>query len=90
MPMPVVDVRKVRMAMYQRIVHMRVCVWFLPVPREVMRMLEMFVVAMAMIMSQQLMRMLVSMSLADMQPNTHRHQCTGQPERKAWMLSEQQ
>jgi len=88
--MPVVDVRKVRVAMHQRIVHMRMGVRFLAVPWEVMRVLVMFVVAMAMIVSQWLMRVLVSMTFADMQPNTHRHQCTGQPERKVWVLSEQQ
>lgn len=88
--MPVVDVRKVRVAMHQRIVHMRMGVRFLAVPREIMRVLVMFVVAMAMIMRQRFMRVLVSMTLADVQPNAHRHQCTGQPERKARVLSEEQ
>lgn len=87
--MPVVDIRKVRVAMHQWIVHMRMGVRFLAVPREIMRVLVMFVVAMAMIMRQRLMRMLVSMTLADMKPNTHSHQHPGHPERKAWVLSEQ-
>ena len=72
--MPVVDVGVVRMGVDQRLMHMRVGVWFAPVPREIVRMLMVLIVRMGMRVFLSPVSVQVRMVLGDVQPDSHGHQ----------------
>lgn len=88
MSVTVVDVRVVRMDMCDRLVHVRMGMRLAAIPGKVVRVLVVFVVAVAVLVGERFMRVLVCMAFADVQPDAHRHQCAGQPEGKARMLGE--
>jgi ASC-1-like (ASCH) protein len=90
MPVAVVDVRIVWMAMHQRLVCVRMAVRLLAIPGKIVVVLVMLVVVMAVRVYESLVRMFMRMAFADMQPDTHGHQRTGQPEGEAGMLAKQQ
>ena len=79
-PVPMVDVRVMRMLVRQGKVGMLMTVWFGAVPRRLMRVLMVRIVHMAMCMYQRLMGVLVCVPLGQVQPNPQPHQRTGQPE----------
>lgn len=64
--MPVMNVRKMRMAVRNRQMHVRMRVRFVAVIREVVRVLVMFVVPMPMRMLESLVRMRVFVPFAHM------------------------
>ena len=72
--MPVVDVGVVRMGVDQRLMDMRVGMWFAPVPREIVRMLMVLIVGMGMRVFLSVVSVQVGMVLSDVQPDSHGHQ----------------
>jgi len=90
MPVAVMDVRIVRVNVRDRLMHMWVGVRFTAIPREIVRVLVVIIVAMTMLMGERIVCMLVRVALVDVQPDAHRHQGTGQPEGEVWMVGEQQ
>lgn len=74
MPVPVVDVRKVRVPVRQDPMPMRVHVRLAPVPRKVMLVLVVRVVSMRMRVFERLMRVVVLVPFANMQPDANAHQ----------------
>lgn len=74
MPVPVVDVRKVRVPVRQNAMPMRVHMRLAPVPRKVMLVLVMRVVSMRMRVLERLMRVLVLVPFSNMQPDADGHQ----------------
>ena len=72
--MSVVDVGVVRMGVDQRLVNMRVGVWFSPVPREIVGMSMVLIVEMGMRVFLSLVGVQVRMVLGDVQPDSHCHQ----------------
>jgi hypothetical protein len=77
--MAVTDVRKMRMLVRNRLVPMRMGVRFLSIPREVMNVLVMFVVAMPVVVFQLVMCVSVLVELPQVQPDTQCHQRSGEP-----------
>lgn len=68
MPVAVVQIRIVWMTVRHGLVDMRMGVRLLAVPREIVRVLMMGVVAMAVVVCQRLMRVLMLVALAGVQP----------------------
>ncbi|MOA36271.1 hypothetical protein D3C78_1577840 [compost metagenome] len=73
MPMPMMHIRKMRMAMPHRRMHMRMTVRLRSIPLNPVRMLVMLIVYVAMIMLKQFVLMLVSMVFHQMNPHPHGH-----------------
>ena len=80
MCVPVVNVRKVRVAVTHYRVLMGMIVRLRTVPREVVRMLVMIVVHMVVVVIHWLMQMFVSVTFGQVQPHPERHQCGCYPE----------
>ena len=83
---PVVDIRKVRVRVAQRRVHMRMLVRLAAVPHEGMRVRMVFVMHMAVRVCQWFVQMLMRMPLHQVQRHTGRHQQQRRPKRDAWHL----
>lgn len=81
--MPVMDIRIMRMLVRHRRMDVPVHMRFFPVPARVVRVLMMFVMHMEVLMLDSLMRMLMRMMFAQMQPDAERHQGCRNPERTA-------
>lgn len=81
MPVPVMNVRKMRMAVRDRQMHVRMRVRFVAVVRKIVRMLMMFVMPMPVRVLEPLVRMRVFMPFANVQPDAERHQRGSDPER---------
>jgi len=77
---PVVNVRVVRMLVRQRFMPMRMRVWFATLPGKFVLMPVMLVMVVVVSMLQRLVRVLVLMPFANMQPDAKRHQRRGNPE----------
>lgn len=88
--MAVMHVRIVRMRMRHRSMTMVMGVRLGSIPFEIMLVLMMGVVAVAMVVLQRFMRVLVRMAFADMQPHAERHQSTRDPEHRRRRLTQQQ
>jgi hypothetical protein len=76
----VVNVRKVRMAVGQDGVAVRMHMRLTAIPRKVVFMPMMLFMRMAMAMLQHIVRVLMLMALADVQPHAQAHQPGGNPE----------
>ena len=79
-PVPMVDVRVMRMLVRQGKVGMLMTVWFGAIPRRLMRVLMVRIVHMAMCMYQRLMGVLVCVPLGQVQPHPQRHEGASSPE----------
>ena len=75
MSMPMVDVGIVRVAVSERLVHVRMRVRLLAVPRKIVSMLMVFVMTMAMHMRKRIVRMRVFVAFCQMEPDATRHEC---------------
>ena len=73
MPVTMMDVRVMRMLVRQSVVPMPVGVWLATVPGKVVHVLVMLVVVVTMSMVERLVRVLVLMPLAHVQPNANCH-----------------
>jgi hypothetical protein len=82
MPVPVVDVRVVRMLVGQHYVLMWVHVRLVTIPGEDVLVLMMCVVEVRVCVFERLVRVLVFVPLLDVQPHPQGHQGTGHPERR--------
>jgi len=80
MRMPVMDVRVMRMLVRQHLMSVRMRMGLRGTPGESMLVLVVFVMPMPMAVLKRLMRVLVLMPLANMQPDADGHQRRGQPE----------
>lgn len=80
MTVPVVEIRKVRMSMHQRLMVMYMQMRFSTVPREIMFVLVMQVMCVSVRMCRRFVRMLVIMTLGQMQPDSDAHEKSGDPE----------
>jgi hypothetical protein len=76
MRMPMVHVRIVRMGVEKRLMHVKVGVGFMAVP-AVVRVTVVFVVNVRVRMLEVLVKVLMRVGFAHMQPHSPRHQCTG-------------
>ena len=83
MRVPVMDIRIMRMSVRQWLVPVPVHMRLLSVPPGIVRMLMMFVMHMQVLMLDGLMRVLVFMMLAQMQPDAECHQGRRDPEHTA-------
>jgi hypothetical protein len=79
-PVPVVDVRIVRVPVRQRRVPVRMHVRLAAIPGEVVRVLVVLVVTVRMRMLEKLVRMLVFVPLAHVQPDARAHEKGSDPE----------
>jgi hypothetical protein len=79
--MTMVNVRKVRVHMGDGYVSVRMRVGFFPIPFELVPVLVVFIVPVRMVMVQDFVGMGMLMPLADMKPDSERHQRRGYPER---------
>lgn len=82
-----VDIRKVRMPVPQRLMPVFVSMRFTAVPGRSVLVLMMRIVRVCMTMDQRLVNMLVFVSLSQMQPNTNCHACGCDPERPSDRLA---
>lgn len=89
MLMAMVYIRKVRMSVSRRLVPVQMRMGFLAIPREVVFVLMMGVVAVFMGMFHRLMNMRVPMLFRQMQQDTGSHQCSTQPKPCARLIAEQ-
>lgn len=67
---------------------MRVRVWLASVPGKIMRVLVVFVVPVAMVVCDGIMLVGMLVVLADVQPDSERHEAGCEPEQHAWVLSQ--
>ena len=74
MPMPMMHIRKMRMAMPHHTVNMHMTVRLRRVPLKPVLMLMMFIMHMPMPMFRRFMQMLMGMPLRQVQPHAHGHQ----------------
>jgi hypothetical protein len=88
MPMPMMDVRVVRMAVQQRLVAMLVGMRLFAVPAGLVRVPMVRVVNVRVIVSERFVQMLVFVPLGQMQPDAERHQGCGRQENQGEGLSE--
>ena len=88
--MTVMHIRIVRMRMCHRSMTMVMGVRLGSIPFEIMLVLMMRIMAMAMVVLQRFMRVLVRMAFADMQPYADRHQPSRNPEHRRRRLTQQQ
>lgn len=79
--MPMMNVRKVRMAMAHFPMRMHMVVRLDPVALEVMLVLMMLIVSVRVTVPQRLVPMLVNVTLGEMDPNTYTHQHSGDTKR---------
>lgn len=86
--MPVVYVRRVRVLVGYGFMRMRMDVWLVAVPLEIMFMLAMRVVPVCVCMGQWLVRVL--MVFGEMEPDARRHQRCSRPECWCRIFSEHQ
>ena len=87
-PMPMMDVRVVRMAVQQRLVAMLVGMRLLSAPGGVVRVPMVRVVNVQVIVSERFVPMLVFVPLGQMQPDAERHRSCGRPKNQRDGLSE--
>ena len=80
MPVPMMHIRKMRMAVPQRTVHMHMAVGLSRIPLKPMLMLVMFIMHMPMSVLHGLMLMIMGMPFRQVQPHTHGHQRRCNPE----------
>lgn len=73
MPMPMMHIRKMRMTVPHRRVHMRMTMRLHPIPLKPMRMLMMLIVCMPMIMLKPFVLMFMNMVFHQMNPYAHGH-----------------
>lgn len=73
MLMPMMHIRKMRMAMTHRRMHMRMTVRLRSIPFKPVNMLVMLIVCVAMFMLEQFMLMLMSMVFHQVNPYPHGH-----------------
>ena len=78
--MPVMDIRIVRVNMYQWNMFVWMNMWLNPVPFEIVGMLVMHIVAVRVAMRQWIMRMFMAVRLGHVQPDACSHQHGGNPE----------
>ena len=89
MPVPVVDIRKMRVAMCERLMRMEMCMRLFPIPRKVVLVLMVRVVAMPMVMGKCFMGVVVRMAFADVQPYADCHEETGNIEGEIGCFAQQ-
>ena len=89
MPVPVVDIRKVRVTVRERLMRMEMCMRFFPVPRKVVLVLMVHVVAMPMIMGKCFVCVVVRMPFTDVQPYADCHEETGNIEGEIGCFAQQ-
>ena len=82
MRMPMVDIRKMRVAVRKRCMMMKMSVRLGAIPRKVVCVRMMFVVHMIMHVIHRLVQMFMPVAFRQVQPNAKRHQCCGNPECK--------
>ena len=87
---PVMQIRIMRMGVFQRRVDVRMGVRFDAVPCGIVGVLVVIVVRVAMIVFERFMLVCVRMALADVQPHADSHQCAGNPERELGRFAQQQ
>ena len=83
------QVRIVRMTVDEPSVSMSVCMRLFAVPGQVVLVLMMRVVRVNMVMLARLMRMLMFVPLAHVQPNAKCHEQRGNPEKQARLFTQQ-
>ena len=88
--MPVMHIRKMRMAVLYHLVNMHMTVRLRRIPLKPMLMLMMPIMYMPMPMFRGFMHMLMGMPLRQVQPHAYGHQCRGNPERHAHRLAKYQ
>jgi hypothetical protein len=81
MLVPMMNVRKVRMAVAHFPMRMHMVVRLGPVPLKVMPVLMMLIVGVRVTVLQRLVPMIVNMTLSEMDPNPHAHQRSRDTER---------
>jgi hypothetical protein len=67
---------------------MRMGVRLVSIPVEIMFMRVVRVMVVEVVVVQRFVAMLVFVPFADVQPDTKRHQCSGDPEGQAWALAQ--
>ncbi len=82
MGVAVMQVRIMWMLVRDRCMTMTVHMRLLPVPREIMRMLVMFVMTVQVFMRDRFMRVFMLVMLGHVQPDAEGHQCRRNPERR--------
>lgn len=87
--MPVVDIGKVRVRVRDGRMPMRVNMWLYSVPLEIVCVLMMFIMSVPMIVFERLVRVLVHVTLTQMQPDAERHQHRRDPERQRRLFGPQ-
>ncbi len=80
--MPVMNIREVGMLVDEGGMPVGVHMWLLPIPREIMLVLMVFIVTMRMRVFHRLMGVFVLVPFAKMQPHTQCHQRCGEPEQE--------
>ena len=80
MRVAVVNIGEMPVRVDQRLVLMRMCMWFSAVPFEVVGVLMVLAMPVSMVMVQRFMGMRMFMPLADVKPNTHSHEDARDPE----------
>ena len=87
-PVPVMDIRVMRMPVHEGLMSVLVGVRLAPVPLEYVLMSMVSVVAMGMGVGERLVNVLVLVHLGEVQPDAGRHQPRRQPERPRHRLAE--
>ena len=77
MPVSMMDVREMNVLVNHDVVPMRVGMRLVAIPRKIVRMLVMHVMAVSVIMVDCVVSVLMFVPLAEMQPKTRRHECSG-------------
>lgn len=88
--MPMMHIRKMRMAVLHHRMHMHMAMRLRRIPLKPMLMLMMLIMHMPMPMFRCLMHMLMGMSLRQVQPHAYGHQRRGNPERYGHRLAKYQ
>ena len=88
--MPVMQIRVMWVAVFQRLMDVRMGVRFVAVPWEIVRVLVVLVVDVAMVVFEQFVLMFVRVAFADVQPYADGHQSAGDPEREPGGFVQQQ
>ena len=78
-PVPMVNIREMRVLVRHGLVSMPMAVRFLAIPSKVMRMLVVLVMSVRMRVLQRFVGVFMVMPFTQMQPDTQAHQGTGQP-----------
>ena len=88
MLMPMMHIRKMRMPVTHRRMHMRMTVRLRSIPFKPVRMLMMLVLCMTMIVLEPLVLMLMSMVLHQMNPYPNSHQRCSEQEHQRYRLAQ--